>query len=203
VDISAISLEKAQALARREGLANVRFLQADVFHLPIADERFDHVFVCYLLEHLADPLGALRALARVLKAGGSITVIEGDHGSSYFHPETKEAVRAWNCLIEVQAALGGDSLIGRRLYPLLVEAGFRGVVVSPRVVYCDASRPEYRDGFAGKTIAPMVEGVERQALERGLIDADSWRKGIADLYRVVECPEGVFNYTFFKAVAVK
>lgn len=203
VDISEVWLEKAQAMARREGLANVRFQRADVFHLPFADQQFDHVFVCYLLEHLADPLGALRALARVLKTGGTITVIEGDHGSCYFHPETKEAVRAWNCLIEAQAALGGDSLIGRRLYPLLAEAGFREISVSPRVVYCDASRPEYRDGFAGKTIAPMVEGVERQALEMGLMEPDSWRKGIADLYRIAACPEGVFNYTFFKAVAVK
>ena len=49
----------------------------------------------------------------------------------------------------------------------------------------------------------MVEGVERQALEMGLMDAESWRKGIADLYRIAECPEGVFNHTFFKAVAVK
>ena len=72
----------------------------------------------------------------------TITVIEGDHGSCYFHPETKEAVRAWNYLIEVQAALGGNSLIGRQLYPLLAQAGFREVGVSPRVVYCDLSRPE-------------------------------------------------------------
>ena len=203
VDVSPASLEQAQAMARRAGLANVRFQQADIFHLPFQDERFDHVFVCYLLEHLADPLGALIALSRVLKKGGTITVIEGDHGSCYFHPETREAVRAWNCLIEVQAALGGNSLIGRQLYPLLAQAGFGEVSVSPRMVYCDLSRPEYRDGFAGKTIAPMVEGVERQALEMGLMDPVSWRKGIEDLYRIAECPEGVFNYTFFKATAVK
>lgn len=95
---------------------------------------------------------------RYLKTGGTITVIEGDHGSAYFHPETPEAVRAWRCLIEVQAALGGDSLIGRRLYPLLADTGFRDIAVSPRVIYCDQSLPAYRDGFAGRTIAPMVEG---------------------------------------------
>jgi len=203
IDFSRASLEQAQAAARRMGAAGVRFAQADVYRLPFPEESFDHVFVCYLLEHLADPAAALAALRRVLKTGGTVTVIEGDHGSAYFHPETAEAVRAWKCLIAVQAALGGDSLIGRRLYPLLAEAGFRDIAVSPRVIYCDQSLPAYRDGFAGKTIAPMVEGVERQAFGMGLIDRDSWRKGLADLYRIADCPEGVFNYTFFKAVAVK
>jgi SAM-dependent methyltransferase len=203
VDLSWPSLEQARAMAVREGLSNVRFQQADVFRLPYAEASFDHVFVCYLLEHLADPEGALAALGRVLKPGGSMTVIEGDHGSAYFHPETKEAVRAWNCLIEVQASLGADSLIGRRLYPLMSGAGFRDVVVTPLVIYCDASTPEYRDGFAAKTISAMVEGVEERALAMGLMDRESWRKGIADLYRVAECPEGVFNYTFFKATGWK
>jgi SAM-dependent methyltransferase len=203
VDISAPSLEEAQAMAQREGLANVTFQRADIFGLPFADEQFDHVFVCYLLEHLKDPSGALAALRRVLKTGGTLTVIEGDHGSAYFHPETPEARRAWQCLIDVQATLGANSLIGRQLYPLLRQSGFENVRVAPVVIYADASRPEFRDGFAGKTISPMVEGVERQALEMGLMDDESWRKGIADLYRIAECPEGVFNYTFFKAVAVK
>lgn len=203
VDISGESLAQARETARRAGLANVRFECADIFDLPYADGQFDHVFVCYLLEHLADPVRALAALSRVLKEGGSITVIEGDHGSCYFHPETPEAARAWKCLVEVQAALGGDSLIGRRLYPLLKQAGFACVRVSPVVIYADASRPEFRDGFAGKTIAPMVEGVERQAIEMGLMDPISWRKGVADLYRIAGCPEGIFNYTFFKATAVR
>ncbi len=203
VDLSRPSLDSAQAMARRENLANVAFVETDVFHLPFPNQRFDHVFVCYLLEHLTHPLKALAVLARVLKRGGSITVIEGDHGSCYFHPATPEAVRAWNCLIEVQAALGGNSLIGRQLYPLLAGAGFREIAVSPRNVYADHSRPGLRDGFVGKTITPMVEGVERQAIEMGLIDAPAWRKGIQDLYTIAQSPEGVFNYTFFKATAVR
>jgi hypothetical protein len=48
----------------------------------------------------------------------------------------------------------------------------------------------------------MVEGVGEQAIREGLIDAESWRKGIEDLYRTAE-PDGTFCYTFFKAVAVK
>jgi len=203
VDIAARSLEKARALIQQQGLRNVQFQRADIFTLPFAEGCFDHVFVCYLLEHLKDRAGALLSLHEVLKAGGSITVIEGDHGSCYFHPETDAALRVWRCLIDVQARLGGNSLIGRQVFPLLSRAGFRDVSVSPRVVYMDQSKPALMEGFVENTIIPMVEGVKAPALNSGLVDAGLWDKGIADLHRVAESPEGTFCYTFFKAVARK
>jgi ubiquinone/menaquinone biosynthesis C-methylase UbiE len=86
------------------GLGNVTFQRADIFSLPFPPESFGHVFVCFVLEHLADPAGALQALRRVLKPGGSITVIEGDHGSAYFHPDSDAARRAIQCLVDLQRA---------------------------------------------------------------------------------------------------
>ncbi len=157
--------------------------------------------MCFVLEHLRDPVAALSGLKAVLKPGGSIIVIEGDHGSTYFHPDNEYARRAVQCLVDIQASMGGDALIGRRLYPLLAEAGFKDVRVSPRMVYVDASKPQLVDGFTIKTFTAMVEGVRGQAIARNLIDADSWEKGIRGLYRTTE-PDGVFCYTFFKAVAV-
>ena len=110
---------------------------------------------------------------------------------------------AWNCLIRVQAALGADSCIGRRLHPLLTASGLREVRVTPRTVYCDASRPQWMHGFVKKTIIPMVEGVREQALEWGYISEDTWDQGIADLHKTGEAPEGTFNYQFFKGLGLK
>lgn len=199
VDISAASLQVAKARVADAGRANVAFLQGDIFHLPFAPQTFDHVFVCFVLEHLRDPLAALACLKPLLKPGGSITVIEGDHGSTYFHPDSTAAHRAIRCLVALQARGGGDALIGRRLYPLLVQAGFHAVSVSPRMVYVDASRPALVDGFTRKTFNAMVEGVRHDALAAGLIDAASWDQGIRDLHRTTAA-DGVFCYTFFKAV---
>jgi SAM-dependent methyltransferase len=201
VDISPDSLAQAEKAVRRAGLNNVRFLEADLFHLPFKDGQFDHGFICFVLEHLADPVGALRAILRKVKPGGTLTVIEGDHGSCYFCPETEAARRAWQCLIDVQAALGGDSLIGRRLYPLRHAAGLEDIRVSPRMVYSDATRPHEMEGFVRRTIIPMVEGVERQAQEKHMIDPGTWNQGIQDLHATGTPPGGTFCYTFFKAVA--
>ncbi len=202
IDLAPASVSRAKALVEAEGHHNVEFQAGDIFNLPFRDCAFDHVFICFVLEHLPEPAAALRALARVLKPGGTITVIEGDHGSWYCHPPSRAASRAVECLVEAQARAGGDSLIGRRLYPLLVEAGYREVRVSPRMVYADASRPELVDGFSKKTFIAMVEGVRERALALGLTNIDDWERGIADLYRATEA-DGTFCYTFFKARAVR
>ncbi len=199
IDISHESLAQAQRRVQETGSTNVTFQHADIFELPFPSGHFDHVFVCFVLEHLPNPAAALRALMRVLKPGGSITVIEGDHGSAYYHPRSDHARRAIWCLVDLQQRAGGDSLIGRRLYPLLVQAGYRAVKVSPRMVYTDASRPALVDGFTRKTFTAMVEGVGEQAVGRGLIDEGSWAAGIRDLHRTAE-EDGTFCYTFFKAV---
>jgi SAM-dependent methyltransferase len=202
IDISAESLAEAQRQVQAAGLRNVTFERASIFDLPFGPACFDHVFVSFVLEHLPDPAGALEALRRVLKPGGSITVIEGDHGSAYFHPDSDHARRAIQCLVDLQRQAGGDSLIGRQLYPLLVQAGYRDVTVSPRMVYADATRPALVDGFTRKTFTAMVEGVGEQAVGQGLMDAASWATGIKDLYRAAEA-DGTFCYTFFKAAGLK
>jgi len=202
VDVSAESIAEARRRVERAGVANVELRQADIFALPFAPASFDHAFVCFVLEHLARPVEALEILRGLLRPGGTITVIEGDHGSTYFHPQSAAADAAIRTLVDLQRDAGGDSLIGRRVYPLLVEAGFDAVRVSPRMVYADAGRPELVDGFTRKTFAAMVEGVRERAIEAGLIDPERFDMGVRALHRTTR-PDGVFCYTFFKGVGTK
>jgi len=202
-DVVPGSVQRAATRLRTEGIRNVRLLVADLFSPPFRPANFSHTFVSYVLEHMMDPLAALNAVQELMAPGGTITVVEGDHGSCYFSPRNDAAQRAWACLIEVQAMLGADSLIGRRLYPLMCDAGFEQVTVSPRMVYADASHPERMDLFVAKTIVPMVEGVEEQALEKGLITRKDWEAGLAHLRGIATSPAGTFCYTFFKATGVR
>ena len=202
IDLSPVSLAQAEERVRAAGIRNVTFRQADIHALPFAENSFDHVFVCFVLEHLPDPARALALLYRVLRPGGSITVIEGDHGSAYFSPDSGAARKTIACLVEIQRQMGGDALIGRRCYPLLTGAGFKEVTVSPRMVYVDASRPALVEGFTKQTFTAMVEGVRNEALGRGMITEKEWDKGISDLYRTCE-PDGTFCYTFFKGTGIK
>lgn len=201
VDIAAASLQEAMRRIQARSIETVRFERADCARLPHADNCFDHVFVCFMLEHLTRPGEILQELKRVLKPGGSLTAIEGDHGSFYCYPQTPAARQVVRCLIDLQAAGGGDALIGRRLYPLLAGARLQEVRVSPRVVYVDPSRPEWEQGFSRDTFIAMVAGVEQAALEQGLIDPPTWHRGIDDLNATIG--QGTFHYTFFKAIGRK
>lgn len=200
IDISEKSVAEAEAKATAAGLTNVEFRQGDIFYLPFGPGSFDHVFVCFVLEHLREPRFALQELKKCLRPGGTITVIEGDHGSTYFYPDSDAARTAIRCQVELQSRAGGNALIGRELYPLLVSAGYRDVRVSPRMVYVDSSKPELVEGFTKKTFTAMIEGVRRSAIDAGIVDPAVFDEGIKALYRTTEA-DGTFCYAFFKAVA--
>jgi SAM-dependent methyltransferase len=200
IDIASESLAVAQRRAEQASLPNVEFRHADIYSLA-GGATFDHIFVCFVLEHLEDPAAALQLLRGVLKPGGTITVIEGDHGSALFAPDSVAARAAIECLVELQRRAGGDALIGRRLYPLLTDAGYASVSVRPLLAYADQSRPDLVDAITIRTFTAMIDGVREAAVAARLLTAEAFDAGIADLHRAAQ-PGGVFCYTFFKAVAV-
>jgi SAM-dependent methyltransferase len=202
IDLSADSIAEAARRTKRAGLTNVEFRQADIFALPFDEASFDHVFVCFVLEHLARPVEALITLHQSLRPGGTITVIEGDHGSAYFHPDSSAAHAAIQCQVALQHKAGGNALIGRQIYPLMIEAGFDAVRVSPRMVYVDSSRRDLVDGVTRKTFTTMIAGVREAAIAAGLTRPESFDAGIRDLHRTTEA-DGVFCYTFFKGMGKK
>ena len=202
VDISEESIREAKGKIREAGFSNVSFQQGDIFKLPFETESFDHLFICFVLEHLAQPVEAINCLKKLIKVGGTITVIEGDHGSTYFYPDSEAAHKTIQCQVELQRRTGGNANIGRELYPILKKVGFSSIQVSPRIVYVDSSKPQLVEGFTRNTFTAMIEGVREQSINSGLIEAGIFDQGIKDLYRTTE-DDGVFCYTFFKAVSTK
>jgi len=202
VDVAPESVATARRRVQEAGARNVEFAVADILALPFEPESFDHVFVCFVLEHLPDPAAALRALRELIRPGGTITVIEGDHGSVVMHPPSAAAEDAIECQVRLQRAAGGDALIGRRLYPLLASTGFAQPEVSPRTAYADASCPGLADALTRRTFTAMIEGTREAALAAGLIAPERFDEGIRALHRATE-EDGAFAYTFFKGVAVR
>ena len=202
IDISEHSLAEARRNIEQAGITNVDFQPADIYRMPFAPQTFDHIFVCFVLEHVPEPVVALRRLKGLIKAAGSITLIEGDHGSTYFYPDSRAAHKVIQCQVELQKRAGGNANIGRSLYPLLNEAGFEAIQVSPRMVYVDSSRPHLVEGFTRNTFTAMIKHIRQASIAAGLIDEQTFDEGIAGLQRTTQA-DGVFCYTFFKAVAKK
>jgi ubiquinone/menaquinone biosynthesis C-methylase UbiE len=202
IDLSEESIIEAQKLIKSLKINNVDLKQADIYNLPFKDGTFDSVIVCFVLEHLHNPVQALGELKRVLKKGGTIVAIEGDHGSTFFYPDSKFAHTAIDCQVQLQKQSGGNSNIGRALYPLFKSVALSDISVSPRMVYVDASSPQLVEGFIKNTFTAMIKGVGEKAIQQEMVDRPTFEKGIKDLYRTAE-PDGVFCYTFFKGFGTK
>ena len=180
--------------------AVVDWQQGDLFDLPFAERRTTTCSSASCSSTWRNRWRRCVDCARLLRPGGTITLIEGDHGSAFYHPASEAAQATIDCLVRLQADHGGNGLIGRQVEPLLTRGRLRRGRGAAAHVYVDETRPELVEGFTLNTFTEMVSLVREDALAAGLISETTWDRGIADLRRTAE-PGGTFHYTFFKGVA--
>jgi len=120
-------LAEARRLAGEAGdVTPVELREGDALDLPLEDEEwasFDLVMARFLVEHLADPLRAVRGMVRAARPGGRIVLADDDHPLLRPWPEIPGFVPLWSAYQEAFRRLGNDPEIGKRLVSLLHDAG--------------------------------------------------------------------------------
>jgi len=124
VDHVADILTKAAEESEGRGLSNLAFEQADVHNLQFADDTFDVVHAHQVLQHVGDPVQALREMRRVAKPGGVIAVRDSDYAAFTWFPESAGLTRWLDLYEAVARAGGGEPDAGRRLKSWALKAGF-------------------------------------------------------------------------------
>jgi ubiquinone/menaquinone biosynthesis C-methylase UbiE len=123
IDLSAHLVAAATRLADEEGAgARVTFQCGDARKLPFADASFDAVVAHTLISHVSAPRAVLKEAARVLKAGGTIAVFDGDYGSLTFDQPDEARARADDAAL-VDAVAANPRVMGQ-MPRLLGETGF-------------------------------------------------------------------------------
>ncbi|GAA2256454.1 methyltransferase domain-containing protein [Streptomyces amakusaensis] len=134
-------VERARAEAAGRGLANTEFAVADVNELDFPDDSFDVVHAHQVLQHLGDPVRALREMRRVCRPGGLVAVRDSDYGGFTWFPESP-ALDEWNRLYHrVARASGGEPDAGRRLLSWARSAGFTDITATGSA-WCYATEDE-------------------------------------------------------------
>ncbi|MEE1753922.1 methyltransferase domain-containing protein [Streptomyces sp. SP18CS02] len=147
VDASAAVLDQARAVTDERGLDNVRFAVADAHALEFADGSFDVVHAHQVLQHVGDPVKALREMRRVCRPGGVVAVRDSDYAAFAWFPEVPVLDDWLGLYRQVARANGGEPDAGRRLLSWARRAGFTDITASAST-WCYAT-PEERSWWSG------------------------------------------------------
>ncbi|MFT2014284.1 class I SAM-dependent methyltransferase [Streptomyces sp. 796.1] len=182
VDAAGGVLAQARATAAERGLTNLTFAVADVHRLDFPDDSFDVVHAHQVLQHVADPVGALREMRRVCRPGGVVAARDADYAAMTWYPQVP-GLDDWLATYRTVArASGGEPDAGRQLHAWARQAGFTEVT-STATAWCyatDEERSWWSGLWADRTLsshyrASAVPG--GHVTEAGLLAAaDAWRQ---------------------------
>lgn len=184
VEIAADVLRLAEDEIASRGLANVQFAVADVHALDFPDDTFDVVHAHQVLQHVADPVLALKEMRRVCKPGGVVAVRDADYGGFRWFPEVP-GLDAWlSAYLDLATSNGGHPDAGRRLRSWALAAGFPAERVTATascwVFADDADRSWWAELWADRT---TKSSTARQYVTKGIATeaglqamAEAWRE---------------------------
>ncbi|MFF3445614.1 class I SAM-dependent methyltransferase [Streptomyces sp. NPDC002667] len=175
-------LDQARRTADERGLRNVEFAVADVHALEYPDDTFCVVHAHQVLQHVGDPVQALREMHRVTRPGGFIAVRDADYSSMTWYPATPGLDDWLDLYLRVARANGGEPDAGRRLTSWARAAGIRDITsTSSTWTFATEDEREWWSGlWADRTLASAyaeraTEGGHATP-ERLRAVSDAWRR---------------------------
>ncbi|MDW6058954.1 methyltransferase domain-containing protein [Streptomyces sp. FXJ1.4098] len=181
VDTAPGVLEQARSVAAERGVPNAHFAVGDVHNLDYPDDSFCVVHAHQVLQHLGDPVAALREMRRVCKPGGIVAVRDSDYSAMTWYPAVP-GLDDWAALYQrVARANGGEPDAGRRLLSWARQAGFTDITATAGTwCYATAEERAWWSGlWADRTVASSYA---QRAVEAGHATEDELRR-IADAWR--------------------
>ena len=176
IDASADIVDAAQ----REH-PGVEFAIGDVYHLAFDDASWDIVHAHQLLQHISDPVAALKEMRRIVRPGGIVAARDSDYATFTWHPHDDRLTRWLALYKEIARANGGEPDAGRRLLSWALEASFRQVQSSASA-WCFATPEErawwgglWADRMTNSAIAQQAQREHRASAEELASIADAWR----------------------------
>lgn len=205
LDFSEAQLAKARELLRAELAAGaVDLHQGSAYELPFPAASFDGACLIWVLEHLNDPVRALREARRVLRSGGVLSVTEVFNAGLRVEPPCPALADYWNAFNTLQRQLGGAPDVGAELETLAAAAGFGEIQFRTLPVRMDArmSDPAQRDEFIGYWRTLWLSGAA-QLLERGLVSPALVDAMQAEFNALAANPAAIYDYSARQVTARK
>lgn len=185
IDFDAKKLEMAREETERAGLANIVYAMHDVTEWE-PSHPFDVVYIRFLLTHLRDPEGVLRAIARHIRPGGVIILEDIDFRGHFAEPPNEALDRSVEWYTKTVRTRGGDPNIGPRLPGLLRTTGYDDVRMR-------LWHPAAMEGGIKLLICVTLQDIAGPVLQDGLADRDTFMETTEALYRFARDPHTVLG----------
>lgn len=193
IDYSAEVIDRAQSVF---GDSGATFQTMDLYALDIADDSYDIAHAHQVLQHVSDPVAALREMKRVVRSGGIVAVRDADYAGMHWAPHSPEMDNWMSVYRQVAKANDAEPDAGRFLVKWAREAGFSDVTATVDAwLFASPDRREWWGStWAERVISSSLAG---QAVELGLatpaeLEAMSggWRTWVNDQDGWFVCPHG-------------
>lgn len=179
-------LEGARALAAETGTTNAEFVIGDVYTLDAPDDTYDVVHAHQVLQHLTDPVAALREMLRVCRPGGIVAARDADYAAMTWFPADPRLDRWLEIYRAVAHGNGAEPDAGRRVLSWARAAG--GTTVTPTASAWSYATPEERDWWGGLWADRILtSSITQQAADGGHATreelagiSEAWKRWAAD-----------------------
>ncbi len=161
VDASSAQVARAR-LSLKEEIKRGRVVLdlGDALHLKYAEGSFDGAFICWLLEHVQNPVEILAEARRTLRSGGVIYCNEVLNATFYMHPYSPATLKYWMEFNDHQWSLKGDPFVGGKLANYLMQAGFQNVSTQVLTHQYDNRTPKKRAAFLDYWAGLLLSGAD-------------------------------------------
>jgi ubiquinone/menaquinone biosynthesis C-methylase UbiE len=202
IDASQANLEAARRHLESLGWGAGRFelVQRDATRLDFPADSFDGAFLCWVLEHVGNPMQVLSEARRVLRAGAPVVVNEVQNATFFIDPYSPNTMAYWLAFNDHQIDLGGDPFIGAKLGNLLQAVGYRDITTKVRTFHLDNRHAGERAEFLAFWSELLLSGATG-LIEAGKVKPETVEAMKEELIEVGHNPNSVFFYSFVQARA--
>lgn len=202
VDYNQVQLDSAQAHLDSLGMFKDRyeFKQMDASDLHLDSSSFDGAFLCWILEHVKNPLQVLSEVRRVLSPGATAYVTEVMNFSFFLDPYSPALWKYWMAFNDFQYEFAGDPFIGAKLGNLLLAAGFKDVQTKVKTLHYDHREPERRKEVIEYWTELMLSASDLLISSKATT-TEVVEEAVKELKKIRKDPQAVFFYSFMLASA--
>lgn len=177
-----------------------QFKEMDATAMEFSSNSFDGAFLCWILEHVPEPIRVLSEVRRVLRPGSTVYITEVMNSSFFLDPYSPNVWKYWMAFNEYQLKQSGDPFVGAKLGNLLMQLGYHDIHTEIKTWFLDNRYPQARKDCV-EYWADLLLSASQQLLDAKYVSQEVVEEMKNEMSRVASDPNAVFFYSFVQARA--